>query len=120
MLYPIIPKSYSDARSASQPLRVDPTSRGLQPGASRESLNGKQPKNNKLDPNPKDPPKAKKPATYTGKANSKLKVGRSCSTDAKFWVQKIQEDQALPEPTERKVTLGSRFFYNCNRSPVKS
>ncbi|CAE7852795.1 unnamed protein product [Symbiodinium microadriaticum] len=49
------------ARSASQPLRVDPTSRGLQPGA-------------------------KKPATYTGKANSKLK------------------DQGLPDPTKRKVS----------------
>ena len=83
---------------------MDPTGRRLQPATSKESLgdrgDGKQKNHTKNDNKPK------KPAAYTGKANSKLNAGRSAMTDAKFWVQKIQEDQALPEVTSRKMTLG--------------
>ncbi|CAE7780220.1 unnamed protein product [Symbiodinium sp. CCMP2592] len=91
-------------RSATPALRVDPTSRGLQPGQSRESLNGNDREGK--NPNGRNPPnpKSKKPANYTGKANSKLKMGRSALTDAKFWVKQIEADQAVPEPALRKMS----------------
>ena len=95
-------------RSAAPAPGVDPTGRGIQNGGSRENLGPGNINNNK--PPPKNP---KKPATYTGKANSKLKAGRSALTDAKFWVQKSQEDQALEDPEKRKMTLGSITISTC-------
>ena len=96
---------------------MDPTGRCLKPAASRESLGERA--DGKPKKESKETEKQKKPPTYTGKANSKLSAGRSALTDAKFWLKKIREDQELPDPAARKMTLGlnllDRYLPDPNR-----
>ena len=64
---------------------------------------GENKTNNK---NEKKEKKEKKTPNYAGKAQSKIKVGRSTVTDGNYWKRVIQED--LAKPTEvRKAPLVS-------------
>ena len=59
--------------------------------------------------NENKPPKKTKVPNYCGKAQSKIKVGRSTVTDGNYWRRVIQEDLAKPEK-ERKAPLASIKF----------
>ncbi|CAE7753564.1 Rrbp1 [Symbiodinium sp. CCMP2592] len=41
---------------------------------------------------------------YAGKANGKVKLGRTTLTDAKYWIRTIHDDQKIPDPSKRKVS----------------
>ncbi|CAE7197317.1 F5 [Symbiodinium sp. CCMP2592] len=106
----------SDLRFAAPTLAVDPTGSGraLQPTQSMESLpdsmNPKGKGKNKGrsrkgddEENPNPPKKTAKP-NFTGKANAKVKNGRTTNTEAKFWLRKIQADKNQSEDGKRKVS----------------
>ncbi|CAE7392729.1 Rrbp1 [Symbiodinium sp. CCMP2592] len=100
-----------DLRSGLQPTVSDPTGcgRSLQPALSSDSLGGTPggKGKGKTKTNPKgntEPNKAKKAPNYAGKANGKVKLGRTTLTDAKYWIRTIHDDQKIPDPSKRKVS----------------
>lgn len=77
-------------------------------GENKSIADGEKP--TKTQKKPGDPKNPKKAPNYSGKANSKIKVGRSTVTDGNYWKRVIHED--LAKPTEdRKALLVSFKVY---------
>ena len=105
-------------------LAVDPTGSGraLRPSHSMESLQdvpnpgnsnkgkgkGRAHKGNGEEEKP--PKKLPKPTNFSGKANAKVKNGRTTNTEAKFWLRKIQADKNQSEDGKRKVLLALKYY----------